>query len=140
MSTIYGNSIILPSNGENTSSGTGFKVTCPATATNWGALYVGDIVQVDGTVINMLDYSTVAGKTIPNVIEICFFGYNHYYPFMKVQTGKIMLTCVSPVTTYTNIAVDGENTFVYTLSSETSRWIPLADTVISSIEIVNNNF
>ena len=140
MSTIYGNSIILPSNGENTSSGTGFKVTFPATATNWGALYVGDIVQVDGTVINMLDYSTVAGKTIPNVIEICFFGYNHYYPFMTVQTGKIMNTHLNTLGVLTSTAVDGESSLTYMDNSSSSRWIPLADTVISSVEIVNNNF
>ena len=119
--------------------GAGFSVTFPATASNWNKLYVGGIVQVDGTVINMLDYSTVAGKTIPNVIEICFSGHNSYYPYMEVQTGKIMLTHVSPVSTNAWIAVDGEYTWVYTDRGSTSRWIPLADTVISSIEIVNTD-
>ena len=116
--------------------GAGFKVTFPATATNWSALYVCGIVQADGTVVNMLDYSTLAGKTIPNVIEICFSASTSYYPYMKVQTGKIMLTRVSPLFMDTRIAVDGEYTMVYMDESSSARWIPLADTVISSIEIV----
>ena len=44
MSTIYGNAIIIPSKGENTSGGAGFSVTFPSTAKNWDVLYVGDIV------------------------------------------------------------------------------------------------
>ena len=136
MSTIYGNPIIIPSKGENTSGGAGYKVTFPATAKNWGALYVGGIVQADGTVINMLDYSTLAGKTIPNVIEICFSGTSIYYPLMKVQTGKIMLTYVTPMSLKVDIAVDGEFSMVHMNESSTSRWIPLSDTVISSIEMV----
>ena len=117
--------------------GAGFKVTFPATANNWGALYVGGIVQADGTVINMLDYSTLAGKTIPNVIEIGFSPSYGYYPRMKVQTGKIMLTRVTPMFLNADIAVDGEFSMVYMDASSTARWIPLADTVISAIEILN---
>ena len=117
--------------------GAGFKVTFPATANNWGALYVGGIVQADGTVINALDYSTLAGKTIPNVIEICFSASSAFYPRMKVQTGKIILTRVTPVFLNADIAVDGEFSMVYMGESSTSRWIPLADTVISAIEMLN---
>ena len=116
--------------------GAGFKMTFPATANNWGALYVGGIVQADGTVINVLDYSTLAGKTIPNVIEICFSASSVYYPCMKVQTGKILLTRVTPVFLSADIAVDGEFSMVYRDQSSTARWIPLADTVISAIEII----
>lgn len=138
MSTIYGNPIIIPSKGENTSGGAGFSVTFPATANNWGMLYVGGIVQANGTVINILDYSTLAGKTIPNVIEICFSGRRHYYPHMKVQTGKIMTTRLTAISVQTGIAVDGEFSMIYIDSvAESSRWIPLADTVISSIEILD---
>ena len=119
--------------------GAGFKVTFPATANNWGALYVGGIVQADGTVINVLDYSTLAGKTIPNIIEICFSASYNYYPRMKVQTGKIMLTRVTPMFLNADIAVDGEFSMIYMDASSTSRWIPLADTVISAIEILNTS-
>ena len=117
--------------------GAGFKVTFPATANNWGALYVGGIVQANGTVINILDYSTLAGKTIPNIIEMCFSARSNYYPRMKVQTGKIMLTRVTPMFLGVDIAVDGEFSMVYMDGSSTARWIPLADTVISVIETVD---
>ena len=117
--------------------GAGFSVTFPATANGWDALYVGGIVQANGTVINMLDYSTLAGKTIPNIIEICFSARSSYFPRMKVQTGKIMLTRVTPMFLNADIAVDGEFSMVYMEESPIARWIPLADTVISVIEIVN---
>lgn len=118
--------------------GAGFSVTFPATANNWDKLYVGGIVQANGTVVDMLDYSTVAGKTIPNVIEICFSGNRYYYPFMKVQTGKIMTTRITGIFMQTSIAVDGEFSMMYLdCVASSSRWIPLADTVISSIEIVD---
>ena len=119
--------------------GAGFKVTFPATANNWGGIYAGDIVQVDGTVIDVLDYSTLAGKTIPNVLEICIWGSGFYFPRMTVQTGKIMLTYFSPTGVYTSTAVDGESTMVYMNDGATSRWIPLADTVISAIELINTD-
>ena len=116
--------------------GAGFSVTFPDTANNWGALYVGGIVQANGTVINILDYSTLAGKTIPNVIEIGFSASYGCYPRMKVQTGKIMLTRVTPMFLTVDIAVDGEFSMVYMGESSIARWIPLADTVISAIEIL----
>ena len=119
--------------------GAGFKVTFPATANNWGGIYAGDIVQVDGTVVNIIDYSTLAGKTIPNVLEICIWGSGYYYPCMTVQTGKIMLTYFSPRGVFTSTAVDGESTMVYMNNGATSRWIPLADTVISAIELINTD-
>ena len=116
--------------------GAGFSITFPATANNWGSLYVGGIVQANGTKIDILDYSTLAGKTIPNVIEIGFSAAYGYYPRMKVQTGKIMLTRVTPMLINVDIAVDGEFSMVYMGESSTARWIPLADTVISAIEIL----
>ena len=119
--------------------GAGFSVTFPATATNWNKVTSGGIVQVDGTVVSMVDYSTLAGKTIPNVLEICVWGSGYYFPRMTVQTGKIMLTYFSPTGVFTSTAVDGESTMVYMNNGATSRWIPLADTVISAIELINTD-
>ena len=139
MSTIYGNPIIIPSNGENTSGGAGFSLTFPATAKNWDKVFAGGIVQADGTVVNLIDYSTLAGKTIPNVIEICVCGYGYYFPRMTVQTGKIMLTYVSSAFVQARTYVDGESSITYMGDGSTSRWIPLADTVISKIEMYNTD-
>ena len=119
--------------------GAGFSVTFPATAVNWGSVSAAGIVQVDGTVVNMEDYSTLAGKTIPNVLEICIFGNGYYFPRMTVQTGKIMLTYLAAMGVLTRTAVDGESTMVYMGNGQTSRWIPLADTVISAIEMYNTD-
>ena len=115
--------------------GAGFKVTFPATAKNWDMLNAAGIVQVDGTVVNMKDYSTLAGKTIPNVLEICFMGIGLYHPRMRVQKGKIMDTYMGYSGVITTTAVDGEYTITYMNDGSTSRWIPLTDTVISAIEM-----
>ena len=119
--------------------GAGFSVTFPATAKNWDKVSAGGIVQADGTVVNMIDYSTLAGKTIPNVIEICVWGLGYYVPRMTVQTGKIMLTNINTMGVSTNVTVDGESSISYMGNGSTSRWIPLADTVISAIEIYNTD-
>ena len=120
--------------------GAGFKVTFPATATNWGNVDSCAIIQADGTVIDIKDYSTVAGKTIPNVIEICCHGsYGFYMLRITVQTGKIMMTYVTPAMVFATIAVDGESSKRYTGNGSLARWIPLADTVISAIEMYNTD-
>ena len=119
--------------------GAGFSVTFPATATNWGMLTNGGIIQVDGTVVNIIDYSTLAGKTIHNVIEIWISGIGYYYPRMTVRTGKIMLTYASPLDIFVSTAVDGESSKTYMSDGFSSRWIPLADTVISAIEMYNTD-
>ena len=120
--------------------GAGFKVTFPATATNWEKNITCAIIQADGTVINIKDYSTVAGKTIPNVIEICCIGdYNFYMLHITVHTGKIMMTYVTHIRVFATIAVDGESSATYTGDGSVARWIPLADTVISAIEMYNTD-
>ena len=120
--------------------GAGFKVTFPATAANWGEIGSCAIIQADGTVIDIKDYSTVAGKTIPNVIEICCQAeYNYYILCITVQTGKIMMTHVTPTIVFATIAVDGESSTKYMNNGASARWIPLVDTVISAIEMYNTD-
>ena len=119
--------------------GDGFKITFPATATNWNKVTAGGIVQIDGTVIDMLDYSTLAGKTIPNVLEICVWGSGYYCLRMTVQTGKIMVTQNNTIKTNAQIAADGESTMVTMGNGSTVRWTLLADTVISSIQMYNTD-
>ena len=122
------------------SGGGGFKVTFPATATNWNEVFDGGIVQVDGTVVDIANYSTLAGKTIPNVVEIFCTGQGYYFLEMIVQTGKIMLVYQSGgMGAFTSITVDGGSTPTYMSDGARSRWIPLADTVISEIEMYNTD-
>ena len=119
--------------------GAGFSVTFPATAKNWNKITSGGIVQVDGTVVSIADYSTLAGQTIPNVLEICILSSSLYFPRMTVQTGKIMITHINSFGVFPDIIVDGESSRTYMVSSSSSRWIPLADTVISAIEMYNTD-
>lgn len=117
----------------------GFKVTFPATAANWDKIDSGAIVQADGTVISLVDYSTLAGKTIPNVLEICCWGSEYYFLRMTVQTGRIMMGYLSNMGALISTAVDGESSRTYIGNGSTARWIPLADTVISAIEMYNTD-
>ena len=119
--------------------GAGFKVTFPATAKNWNNVTSGGIVQVDGTVVAIENYSTLAGKTIPNVFEICCGGTGLYFMRMTVQSGKIMMTYNGPGKLVVSTVADGETSRTYMSSCLYARWIPLEDTVISSIEMYNTD-
>ena len=120
--------------------GAGFSVTFPATVTNWDSTTAGcSIVQTDGTVVKMNPYSTLAGKTIPNIIEIFISGIGFYFPRMTVQTGKIMFIYSAPSSVQTQTVVDGESSRTYMGNSASARFIPLADTVISTIEMYNTD-
>ena len=119
--------------------GAGFNVTFPATAKNWNVVNNGGIVQVDGTVIDIVDYSTLAGKTIPNVVEICCTSNNYYFMRMTVQSGKIMMTYNPGSGLVVSTAADGESSRTYMGNGLYARWVPLADTVISSIEMYNTD-
>lgn len=120
-------------------SGAGFKVTFPATATNWDKLKSGGVVQADGAVISMIDYSTLAGKTIPNVVEICSWGMSYQCLRMTVQTGKIMLIHSTDLGIIASIVADGESSITYMGDGSLDRWVPMADTVISAIEMYNTD-
>ena len=120
--------------------GAGFSVTFPATATNWDSATAGcGVVQTDGTVVKMRPYSILAGQTIPNVIEIFICGTGFYFPRMTVQTGKIMFTNLTPASGQTQTVVDGESSRTYMGNGASARFIPLADTVISKIEMYNTD-
>lgn len=120
-------------------SGAGFKVTFPATATNWVHVDSGGIVQADGTVVDIKDYSTLAGKTIPNVVEICCAGAGYYFMRMTVQSGKIMMTYNGPGRLVASTVADGETSRTYMTNGSLARWMPLADTVVSAIEMYSTD-
>lgn len=119
--------------------GGGYNVTFPATAKNWNKITAGGIVQVDGTVIDIIDYSTLAGKTIPNVLEICVWGSGFYCQRATIQTGKIMVTQNNNFKVQTQIVADGESSMTPMGNGSDLRWTLLADTVISSIEMYNTD-
>lgn len=136
MSIIYGNPIIIPSKGENTSGGAGFKVTFPATATNWGST-AAYLWLNDGTIISMggNDYSNVAGKTFDGVIGL----HAKYYGIVQVPritlTGSVAVNKISG--TY-GITTDGA-TPAFLGMPEWLIFLFLSDATISAIEIYDTD-
>ena len=144
MSTIYGNALIIPSKGENTSGGAGFKVTFPATATNWGTVdeSYALILLADGTIKSVEDYSTIGGKTIENVAGIQIKSAIDMFVLRMTLSaggiaqfnygqGDIRLSYV--VTTAPNATPTPYN------AGRRMFWWPVADTVISKIEMYNTD-
>lgn len=122
--------------------GAGFKVTFPATATNWGYADVFLLLLTDGTIVNGTEYSVISAKTFDSVVGIKCYNSFTYMLRMTLSTGAIAQIKVpgnnvvgsrysitnAPGTTPTYFS-DGTSTF----------WWPMADTVISSIEMYNTD-
>ena len=144
MSTIYGNAIILPSKGENTSGGAGFSVTFPATAKNWGQVDQDEanILLADGTLKSVKDYSTIGGKTIENVAGIQIKSLTGSYVLrMTLSSGMIGQGTAGTMVDYMRLSVTTAPNVTPTPFSvgQNLLWWPLADTVISSIEMYNTD-
>ena len=120
---------------------TGFKVTFPATAANWNKVVYGGIVQADGNLIYLSDYSVLAGKTIPNVVEIRCIGSGSYMLRMSVQTGRIIVTTMYHSGSGIRATVTNAGGVTATMMSNggTTSWLFAEDTVISAIEMYNTD-
>ena len=124
--------------------GDGFKVTFPATATNWNQVDQenANILLSDGTIKSVKDYSTIGGKTIENVAGIQIKSMPGTYVLrMTLSSGMIgqgtagtgadrmrLFVTTAPNATPTPFST-GQNTL----------WWPLGDTVISEIEMYNTD-
>ena len=120
--------------------GPGFKVTFPATATNWNAVdpKAANIILADGTLKSVKDYSTIGGKTIENVAGILIKGDATIDVLrMTLSEGRIIQCDRSSnfvdVTTAPNTTPTP-----YNLGRDLIWW-PLEDTAISKIEIYNTD-
>lgn len=115
----------------------GFKVTFPATATNWDkANQSSALLLADGTTLAIWDYTSIAGQTISNVVGIRCNATNSFYVLKMTLTEGSIAQCdpsapnpayaitTSPNMTPTPYAA-GQGTF----------WWPIADTLISQIEM-----
>ena len=120
--------------------GAGFSVTFPATATNWTNLdrRAANIILADGTFKSVEKYSTIAGKTIANVAGILIKGYATMYVLrMTLSEGRIIQCDVPSGSVDVTIAPNTTPT-PYNLGRDLIWW-PLADTVISAIEMYNTD-
>ena len=143
MSTIYGNPIIIPSNGENTSGGVGFKVTFPATATNWEWVNstTSGLLLSDRTIKPFHVYSNISGQTVENVVGIaCWATSNYYVLKMTLSKGVMAQYTMRPAVPPGLDIVTAPNTTVTPYSPGTSNfWWPLSDVIISSIKMYNTD-
>ena len=118
--------------------GAGFSMTFPATAKNWGMVDPNNayILLADGTFKSIKDYSTIGGKTIENVAGIVVRTSDPFYIFrMTLSAGGIAQFSVSEGTSsYVVTTAPNTTTSRYELGMS-MLWWPVADTVISSIEM-----
>lgn len=122
--------------------GAGFKVTFPATAKNWGVVDQNKayILLADGTFKSVKDYSTIGGKTIENVAGILVHSSDIFYILrMTLSAGGIAQFSISTGTSSYVVTTAPNTTAVQTVWSKSMFWWPVADTVISSIEMYNTD-
>ena len=120
--------------------GAGFSVTFPATAANWGNVdpNAAHILLADGTLKSVKDYSTIGGKTIENVAGILIKGNMGIYVLrMTLSEGRIAQCDVASNSIYVTTAPNTTTT-PYNFGRN-MLWWPLADTVISAIEMYNTD-
>lgn len=123
-------------------SGAGFKVTFPATATNWNKVdqNYASIFLADGTTKSVKDYSTIGGKTIENVAGILVHSLDNFYVLrMTLSAGKIAQLRVNIVPSSYVVTTAPNSTITPYSSGSMLFWWPVADTVISAIEMYNTD-
>ena len=117
--------------------GAGFKVTFPATAMNWNYVNSADLLLSNGGVKSFSSYSEVSGKTIENVVGIHCIGMSSYYVLIMTLSGGSVAQCTigySQASSYL-ITTSPNSTYSWYGSGKSTFWWPLADTVISKIEM-----
>ena len=123
--------------------GAGFKVTFPATAKNWNVVRHARLVLYDGTVVDMADYSVIAGQTVNGVIAIqCEPASNYPFNVLKMTIEKGAIAWHNPANmpnTKIQVVQAGESTPTPYGQGIGLFWWPIADTVISAIEMHNTD-
>ena len=122
--------------------GAGFKVTFPATATDWQVVDQNSahILFVDGTFQLVTDYSTIGGKTIENVSGIQIKSLDGQFVLkMTLSAGGIAQVDVSSDITSYAVTTAPNTTPTPYYAGRNMIWWPVEDTVISSIEMYNTD-
>lgn len=121
----------------------GYKVTFPATATNWNQVLFFAVICANGTIVDGTTYSVIAGQTVEGVIALKCVNVNSYWNLkITIDTGAIasyVNVSTSVVATQLQI-VNGPGVVSPPYgSAEKGVWIPIADTTISAIEMYNTD-
>ena len=121
--------------------GAGYSVTFPATAGHWDLVSSADLLISNGSVIPFTSYSMVSGKTIENVVGIhCTGTYSGYVLKMTLSEGSLaQCTIGAPQSSAYQITTSNNTTIAFYNAGQTTFWWPLADTVISAIEMYNTD-
>ena len=118
--------------------GAGFKVTFPATAANWDKVSSTAVLYLaDNTTKSIADYSSISGQTIENVIGIgCKSTDEAYILMMTLSEGAIASTLFyTEIYPQPTLSTAPGSTPDYYYAGRNVFWWPVADTVISSIEM-----
>lgn len=123
-------------------SGAGCKVTFPATAKNWNYVdtSASHILLADGTTKPVINYSTIGGKTIENVAGIWIKSISYMYVLrMTLSAGGIaQFNIHQGIYSYVVTTAPNATVTQYYAGMEMFWW-PVADTVISAIEMYNTD-
>ena len=122
--------------------GAGFKVTFPATATNWNKANLCMVLLADGTYVNGTEYSFISGKTFDSVVGLKIYNDSYWMAKITLSAGAIAQAKVeanSTDTTHYNITNAPGTTPTSFAGGDSTFWWPLTDIVISSIEMYNTD-
>ena len=124
--------------------GAGFKVTFPATATDWTVVDErwAIILLADGTLRMAGNYSTISGQTIENVVGIQIKSLDSVSVLrMTLSEGRIAQCACGLTDPFESLRVTtAPNTTPTPYGSGRSLvWWPTEDTVISAIEMYNTD-
>ena len=123
-------------------SGAGFKVTFPATAKNWDKVDqdYAYILLADGTTKSVKNYSAIGGKTIENVAGIMVHSLDSFFVFrMTLSAGGIAQFNFSLGPSSYSVTTAPNSTVTPYGAGKSMFWWPIADIVISSIEMYNTD-
>ena len=122
--------------------GAGLKVTFPATAKRWDKVGSTAVLYLaDNTTKSIADYSSISGQTIENVIGIgCQSSDEAYVLRMSLSEGGIASAIITagayPKPT---VSIAPGSTPAYYYGGFYTFWWPVADTVISAIEMYSTD-
>ena len=129
-------------NGGGGGGGVGHKVSFPATAKNWDMVRSTAVLYLaDNTTKSIADYSSISGKTIENVIGIgCQSNDDIYVLRMSLSEGGIASVLVgSEIYPQPTVSTAPGSTPTPYYGGYYTFWWPVADTVISAIEMYNTD-
>ena len=120
--------------------GAGFSMTFPATAAKWDKVSSNAVLYLaDNTTKSIADYSSISGKTIENVIGIgCQSNDEAYILRMNLSEGGIASAIINTGMggyIQPNVSTAPGITPAYYYRGMDTFWWPVADTVISAIEM-----